>query len=83
MATDRIYSQLRERVRGDAQTRYGITRPTQVQANVLSLVLFQLDTKKVKLQLWTVLSLIIHVTMSSNLIRTLRALFFTNHCVGL
>ena len=44
MATDRIYSQLRERVRGDAQTRYGITRPTQVQANVLSLVLFQLDT---------------------------------------
>ena len=33
--------------------RYGITRPTKVQANVLSLVLFQLDTLKVKLQLWT------------------------------
>ena len=44
MATDRIYSQLRERVRGDAQMRYGITRPAKVQANVLSLVLFQLDT---------------------------------------
>ena len=63
--------------------RYGITRPTKEQANVLSLVLFQLDTKKVKLQLWTVLSLIVLVTMSSNLIGTLRALFFTNHCVAL
>ena len=36
--------------------RYGITRPAKVQANVLSLVLFQFDTKKVKFQLWTVLS---------------------------
>ena len=63
--------------------RYGVTRPAKVQANVLSLVLFQLDTKKIKLQLWTVLSLIVHVTMSSNLIGALRALFFTNHCVGL
>ena len=34
----------RESLRGDAQIRYGITRPAKVQANVLSLVLFQLDT---------------------------------------
>ena len=65
MATERIYSQLRERerVRGVEKMRYGITRPAKVQGSVLSLVLFQLDTLKVKLQLWTVLSLIIPFTM--------------------
>ena len=55
-------------MRGDAQIRCGITRPAKVQANVLSLVLFQLDTLKVILQLWTVLSLIISITISSNFI---------------
>ena len=69
-------------MRGDAQIRYGITHPTKVQANVLSLVLCKLDTKKVILQLWTVRSLIVHVEISSNLIGALRALYFTNHCVG-
>ena len=55
-------------MRGDAQIRCGITRPAKVQANLLSLVLFQLDTLKVILQLWTVLSLIISITISSNFI---------------
>ena len=48
--------------------RYGITRSAKVQANVSSLVLFQFDTYKVKSQLCsTVLSLKVHITISSNL----------------
>ena len=60
--------------------RYSITRPAKrIVAGLISVRYL-----RVKLQLWTVLSLVIPITISSNLIGALTALScFPNHSVGL
>ena len=50
MATDRIYSQLRETVRGDAQMRYGITSPLQSTGYKRILVFHSREKAKIKME---------------------------------